>query len=486
MGGVCVFVWSTVSRARRSLLRAFLPRTVAESTQRSGTAARGPGGLRSQSRFSDAVFAPASLAVSFRTRIPPHWVYSWTPLHPHTRSTFDSTNNKAQRSTTQSLGPPAWFSQFRRIRDASSSHPVQHSPRTPRTANGMQRTRGRASPSADSWVRRADGVLSGDARGASDDAWSGGSGSGSDSAYGTVDESDPPLVSLRRRSSGGKGKARLRSALSRSASVGWTRAPTLNREGLFALDLDFTHDGSSSEDLSASSSPSTLSVASSRRSSPEPSECDFFTGTPIASPRSSDLHKPSLIFATPPPTFLARRHTVPQRKRVRAASISLAFVSPPTSPVSAQTHPDELIASVATLPSFPPATFAAAVLTATLSLASRIAPVALLPASPVHLLRVRDHRAVESVNAILSPFLVTASSTAVGLGVANLVSLKSLEEQGSTGAEMAGLWGAIVAVRVTLAWVFGRVLGWAHPSLFSTQAIHQVGAGARPRETCSG
>ncbi|KAL8292251.1 hypothetical protein RQP46_001717 [Phenoliferia psychrophenolica] len=45
---------------------------------------------------------------------------------------------------------------------------------------------------------------------------------------------------------------------------------------------------------------------------------------------------------------------------------------------------------------------------------------------------------------------------------------------------MAGLWGAIVAVRVMLAWVFGRVLGWAHPELFSTPAIHQVGAGLAP------
>jgi len=43
-----------------------------------------------------------------------------------------------------------------------------------------------------------------------------------------------------------------------------------------------------------------------------------------------------------------------------------------------------------------------------------------------------------------------------------------------------GAWAATVSLRVVLSWVFGRVLGFAHPELFSTAAIHETFAGLGP------
>ncbi|KAI5479382.1 hypothetical protein MNV49_003716 [Pseudohyphozyma bogoriensis] len=302
-----------------------------------------------------------------------------------------------------------------------------------------------------------------------------------------------------RRTAAGKARGKASSGSTRSRSVGsdhrWNRERR-QHDDLFRLDVEFD----SSED---SSGPPTPSTPSSSRSTPEPSECEFdlrLAGTkfsPSRSPRSAAAHQP------PSPSFLSRRHTLPRRKRVRTPSISFALV---TSEHSAAPPSPSLLAPLDPRPQFQhdpespiatptlvtaPITTTASILTFAVSISSRFASAyPVIPASPVHLLRPDSlsHRLVEYTNALLAPFLISTSSTsALALGIANLATFKSLEDDHATRgtastktALVTGLWVAIVAVRVLLSWVFGRVLGWAHPELFSTTAIHQVGSGLAP------
>ncbi|KAK4701853.1 hypothetical protein P7C70_g4377, partial [Phenoliferia sp. Uapishka_3] len=300
--------------------------------------------------------------------------------------------------------------------------------------------------------------------------------SGNESA--TVGERIPG----RRKSVSGKGRTRVRSIRSRSAGESWGKAQSLRCESLFAFDVAYAKDISSSEESSPTSSTypssSSSSVSSSMRSSPEPSECEFFPGYrgvgPLSS-RTGTIHKSVIAFVPPASTCLSRRHTLPRRKRVRAASISITFEAARIAPVSPLPSDDFL-----TFPSIPPITTTATVITLALLLFSLNSSSPLLPTSPIHLLHPRGHFLLESANAAFSPFLTIASTTAISLSLSNLAGLKTLEDEGTTGVVMVGLWGAIVAVRVLLAWLFGRVLGWAHPQFFSTEAIHEVGGGLAP------
>ncbi|KAM0748882.1 hypothetical protein T439DRAFT_56473 [Meredithblackwellia eburnea MCA 4105] len=310
--------------------------------------------------------------------------------------------------------------------------------------------------------------------------------SGYDSAYGTMDEASSSTSSLSpaskskafaatltRKLSAGRSNGRgLRSK--RSRSLGWAsdrrrvedQVEDVGQEGV--VDFELGPESSSSDE--------SVSSPSSRQSSPElDMSCECF---PPVSPSNKTTFSPSHPLKFASPTTLSRRHTLPRRKRaLRRPSVSVSF-SKATPDTSVKTLNKSLSDQ---LPTFGPVTSIAIVLTAVLSLATPFAPVPLLPASPVHLLHPGSEAITEWTNAFLSPFLVQPKVSSVVLGVANLVCLKTLEDEARLGSvEIAGLWGAILAVRVLLAWIFGRVLGWSHPQFFSSLAIHQVGSGLAP------
>lgn len=309
--------------------------------------------------------------------------------------------------------------------------------------------------------------------------------SGSDSAYGTLDEGEREdgLEGLRRSLSD---KKRTRRRYPRSRSVGdggWSR---LRTEEVLDSSLELQADDSGRLSFDSSSSTTTTpflspSSSSSQRTTPEPSECDFDLG--LGGEQLGHSRSTSGLGAgaeSGSPAFLSRRHTLPRRKRLRGSSISFTFVSPIVEQAFPSSPPLPSIPSLA----LPPLTLAFAAISLILTLASFVSPLPLLHASPIHLLQPNSHRLIEYTNAALSPFLVNLSTSGLGIAAANLVCLKALEDEG-TGlrsstkvAVVSVLWAAIVGVRVLLAWIFGRVLGWAHPHLFSTTAIHQVGAGA--------
>ncbi|KAM0793078.1 hypothetical protein ACM66B_000561 [Microbotryomycetes sp. NB124-2] len=261
--------------------------------------------------------------------------------------------------------------------------------------------------------------------------------------------------------------------------------PQHRQAPLYSLDAGYDAD---------SSFDSVDSLESTARSSPEPSEFEFdFTQmSPMRkSPRRHYAQHHSLDWDAAN-SSLARRHTFPRRRhRTKSASISISVVSGDSPSLASAV--DEALglrrpsSPLALLPLLPPVTLAACALTATVSLWSLVSAFPIMHTSPVHLLRNRNHLALESVNSALSPFLVMPSKSAVALAGANLVSLHSIEQDAFTRwsprtktAALAAIWAAIVALRVLLSWVFGRVLGWAHPEWFVSSAIHEVGAGLAP------
>ncbi|SGY31956.1 BQ5605_C002g01288 [Microbotryum silenes-dioicae] len=235
------------------------------------------------------------------------------------------------------------------------------------------------------------------------------------------------------------------------------------------------------------------SSRSSYRSSPEPSEYEFDVArlTPSRK-RSKRLARASFesTSSTNGKVTLSRRHTLPRRReRGRAPSISITLV---TGSIAGSTETESILTTpslsslVEVLPkSLPPLTTLAASLSVLLTLSSLLAPVPLLASSPVHILRTRNHAAVEYANAFLSPLLVSGVKPAAALAIANFASLASIETKTSASTSLKALfvstlWIAIMSLRVSLSYIFGRALGWAHPQWFSTRAIHEVGAGCAP------
>ncbi|KAK4058171.1 hypothetical protein OIO90_000910 [Microbotryomycetes sp. JL221] len=257
---------------------------------------------------------------------------------------------------------------------------------------------------------------------------------------------------------------------------------------LYSLDAGYDAD---------SSFDSVDSLGSTARSSPEPSEFEF------------DLTRMSPVRKSPGRTLhhhhgsdwdaqtsLARRHTFPRRRnRIRSASISISLVTPTLDSsatvdvgfVSSATPTRRALAFNLPTPKLPPVTFAATALTATVSMWSLVSAFPVMHTSPVHLLHHRGHLALETINSAMSPFLVAPSKSALALAAANLVSLHSLEQESFTrwtprakAITLGSMWAATVGLRVLLSWIFGRVVGWAHPEWFASSAIHEVGAGLAP------
>lgn len=256
-------------------------------------------------------------------------------------------------------------------------------------------------------------------------------------------------------------------------------------DSLFGLDLHYSSSRDSlSDDSSVPSTPSTgPSSSNSCRSSPCPSECEYeLKGIEVAALKTSRLYGDSTLMGLQlVPGSLRRRHTLPERPLLRTRAISFTIVSPELSPITLSSVSKPFLRdAIVTLPQF---TFLFTIITIFSSLINLISPIPILPASPIHLLRSLSYRPLEYINVLLAPFLVNASSSAILLAVANLASLKSLDENynkfafGSKGAVVSLLWIMTVSLRVILCWLFGRVLGWAHPELFSTSAIHEVGSG---------
>lgn len=291
----------------------------------------------------------------------------------------------------------------------------------------------------------------------------------------------------------GRTRKKKRSKLhERSKSVGdgsWSRlaAEQLQRtdDSLFGVDLRYSSSRDSlSDDSSVPSTPSTgPSTSNSNRSSPCPSECEYeLKGMDTSSLKTSRWESDNSSMGLQLiPGSLKRRHTLPERPQLRTTAISFTIVSPELSPITLSSVSKPFLYNTSgALPQF---TFIVTILTISLSLINLISPIPILPASPVHLLRFPSYRSLEYINILLAPFLVTASSSAILLAFANLASLKSLDDNhnkftlASKGGVAILLWVAIVTLRVTLCWLFGRVLGWAHPVLFSTSAIHEVGSG---------
>lgn len=286
--------------------------------------------------------------------------------------------------------------------------------------------------------RRSSGVFSGE-EWTDGGASSSSSAAGSDSAYGTLDEgssSEGHLGSRRRESS----KRRLRV---RSSSVGQLR------------DTDSDSLLDSGSDVSPPATPS--------------------VDPPVLG--SAFELEPSQEWDSRSPTRkLARRHTVPPRRRPRTTSLSL--LAPPSTLVPTLPPPP-----LALVPPRTPLAHIAAVISLALSTLALVAPVPLLAASPVHLLHPRSHLLLEATNALLSPFLIAPTASSIALGTVNLLSLRSIEADPRLGPRskfvlVTAIWTVTVCVRVAMAWIFGRGVGWAYPELFFNDAVHEVGAGA--------
>lgn len=277
--------------------------------------------------------------------------------------------------------------------------------------------------------------------------------SASDSAYGTLDEADEP-AQLKKKDS-----IKRKTSLSRKRGKSTTRSNSVG-DSSWIHPLPFRDsdlDSLSSADSSPTPTPHSELFA------PDGSESDFHSASLLRRTRSSLLSAP---------LQLSRRHTLPRRCRARALSLTITLVAPD----SDVTHSTDLLVSHA------PLTHAIALLTVTLSLLSLVVPLPLLPVSPAYLLHPRQHLTLELANSLFSPLLVTPSLSAIALGVMNLKSLRDIERRRNwglrAGVALLGLtWASVLLVRVAAAWLFGRGLGWAYPSLFSNNAVHQVGSG---------
>lgn len=139
-----------------------------------------------------------------------------------------------------------------------------------------------------------------------------------------------------------------------------------------------------------------------------------------------------------------------------------------------------------------PLNSATAAATVVLSLLNHLDLIHLLPGSPVHLLHPADRYLTEYTNAAFTPFLLHnfASPACKVLAIANLFALHTLEQSTRTLGKSTQLafaavaWAGTVTLRIILSWVFGRVLGFAHPQWFSTAAVHQTFAGPGPLLLC--
>ncbi|GAA5842444.1 hypothetical protein JCM9279_005385 [Rhodotorula babjevae] len=281
-------------------------------------------------------------------------------------------------------------------------------------------------------------------------------------------------------------------------------SPDVAQEPVFSFDLAYDAD-SSFDSLHSLCPPfaahhhsASMSRCSSR-SSPEPSECgesdSAATRLTMARRRrtSSFLGGGETVeeLAT---SFLARRHTLPRRHKAREVGRKPSHSSLRKSSRSSLSVSEADAALLSPAPS--PTTSRASLLstavllaTCVVSATSLVSPVALIvPISPVHLRHAASSSEIvkEAANAALAPLLVQPSLPSLALAAVNLFLVHRLDTSTSTtsrrakGALAAALWAAIVGLRVLASWIFGRVLGWAHPQFLSTRAIHEVGAGLAP------
>ncbi|BGO96769.1 hypothetical protein RTBOTA2_000639 [Rhodotorula toruloides] len=280
-------------------------------------------------------------------------------------------------------------------------------------------------------------------------------------------------------------------------------SPDVGQDPIFAFDVAYDADSSFDSLDSLFSPPDSLTPstsASSSRSSPEPSECGESDSAAIrlSLQRKRRRLTKQVDVVDAAATFLSRRHTLPRRSRPREASVKVSFPPSPTKRRSVSSlastdsktessTPHEPAPKPPTL--LPPLTRTIVILSATISLASYLSPVPLVtPLSPVHLRHADTPASVllQSANASLAPLLAQPSLPGVVLAATTLCLAARLERRtaslsGRSKVAVAGVaWAATVGVRVLASWVFGRVLGWAHPQFFSTRAIHEVGAGLAP------
>ncbi|GAA5902627.1 hypothetical protein JCM5296_000726 [Sporobolomyces johnsonii] len=273
-------------------------------------------------------------------------------------------------------------------------------------------------------------------------------------------------------------------------------SPGTLQAGDFPFDVDYDL-GTSFDSLESLNSPSTplsttasSSSSSSRRSSPESSECEFdgraWTMATARDKRRKVLGQTANRKDTA--LGLARRHTLPRRSKVRSASISVSFVAPKRIRASSPPPPaPSNSAPSSSLPALPPLTQCAMSLAALVSIYSFISSMPIAHISPVHLLHPQSHLRllVDVTNAALSPFLVSPSAPALALGLANFELLRSLDERSRLSwATKAGVaaaaWAGTIATRVAASHLFGRLMGWQCPHMFSTRAIHETGYGFAP------
>ncbi|GAA6058023.1 hypothetical protein JCM3770_003976 [Rhodotorula araucariae] len=238
----------------------------------------------------------------------------------------------------------------------------------------------------------------------------------------------------------------------------------------------------------------------SSRSSPEPSECgesdSAATRLSVAHKRRRLLHAGGEKAGELAASSLARRHTLPRRNRARESGRKVSVASLKASRRSSASPSVEELASPSSSPPsstpwspFPPLTGAVVIATCVVSLASLVphAPI-FVPLSPVHLRHAASavDFALQLVNAGFAPFLVQPTLPSAAFFVVNLCLVRDLDASTpatrprAKGAVVAAVWGAVVGLRCLANWVFGRVVGWAHPQFLSTRAIHEVGAGLAP------
>ncbi|GAA5980425.1 hypothetical protein JCM10908_001650 [Rhodotorula pacifica] len=250
----------------------------------------------------------------------------------------------------------------------------------------------------------------------------------------------------------------------------------------------------SSESL-ASSSPTTPSTLSSR-SSPEPSEYGGDSESAALQISLAYKRRRLLLGDSPPKAqLLARRHTLPRRKVSREilspAEADCLLLSPSLSTTSSvppsPSPPQRPLVSRARVST--PLAICAAWTTLAVSSISALSPFTFVtPVSPVHL-RHADSAltlSIELGNAVLAPFLATPALPGAALAAANLYLLLSLERDSAVRSVRARvtlvsfLWTAMVALRASLSHFLGRAVGWAFPRLLSTSAIHEPAAGLAP------
>jgi len=281
-------------------------------------------------------------------------------------------------------------------------------------------------------------------------------------------------------------------------------SPDVAQEPVFSFDLAYDAD-SSFDSLHSLCPPFAAhhhwasASGCSSRSSPEPSECGESDSaatrlTMARRRRASSILGGGETAEELTISFLARRHTLPRRHKVREVGRKPSHSSLRKSSRSSLSLSESEAAGLSSASaasskqtSLPLLSTVVLLATFLVSAASLISPVALVvPVSPVHLRHAASSSEVvtELANAALAPFLVQPSLSSLALAAANLFLVHDLNTSTSTtstrakGALAAALWAAIVGLRVLANWIFGRVLGWAHPQFLSTRAIHEVGAGA--------